>query len=302
MSQGYILVLVSLIYPTGKSMYVLETSQATNERAKALIYWVVFSLVSFIHGIIPYIPFASRMLQSIPYNHELLFIFFLWLQLPWTDGSSVVYRFIIPIVNRYMNRLPKPSLPGDNEKRNLVMRLIIDYFVPAKYRGNVLDILLHGGTIVFGIIFFFTPSFLTGLGCLLVGIVFPYYASMSVLGQEALISSKAVSDQAEELEAYHKLKLELCDKMLWWIQYWIVYFTFSFLFDAMTTAFNLDAIPLWYHGKLATIMWLQLPMTRGAEALNKHISAMVTSMSRIFSLGVGGVSAGGSVQSPRNRS
>jgi len=220
---------------------------------------VVFSLVPAIHNIVGYLPFASALIDSIPYLQEFGFCFFLWLQLPWTDGSSMIYETLIPLIN---NKLQSFTMPGflvsfQKTLQNPYLSVFINAVVPDPYRSNVMAVLFQGGTLVSGLPFFFTADYFTGLASIFIGILVPYYASVSVLSQ-------AQSSNKVDKSVFH-----------WWLKYWIIFLCFSYFYDAFTIALNLSHFPYWYQLKLGIIYWLQLPLTAGANKLYDRIISPV---------------------------
>jgi hypothetical protein len=62
-----------MIYPIWNSIASIE-SQDLLQKRKAITYWIVFSVPSFIIGSIEYIPFGSKILGSIPHSAGTLVI------------------------------------------------------------------------------------------------------------------------------------------------------------------------------------------------------------------------------------
>ena len=98
-----------------------------------------------------------------------------------------------------------------------------------------------GSVVLIGSLFILTPGFLTKIGCLLVGYVYPIYASM--------ISLKG----KEKKTAY------------WWLLYFLVLVSLSTTLNTVEPV--LGWLPLWYHSRLVLFIWLQLPYFRGAKVL-----------------------------------
>jgi len=273
-SQGYVLLVVSLLYPISNSIYSIEKSSVPNTKNRCLMYWVVFSVISFVHAVIPYVPFATRLFGAIPFLQELSFVFFIWLQLPWTDGSIVMYNYVIPFINKYLQRVSKPkilnSFNQNAEQQNFIIRLVINTIVPDKYRNNVLEILFQSGYLLCGFIFFFLPSYFAGLGCIIIGIGFPYYSSITILGLQ-----KQSARENNEIQ----------DKIVWWLKYWVVYFSFSYLHDGITVILNLEYFPFWYQIKLFIIYWLQLPISYGAITVYEKVIPMIFKILHKFGIG-----------------
>lgn len=65
-----------------------------------------------------------------------------------------------------------------------------------------------------------------------------------------------------------------------WLAYWTMYSLFDLAYGILTDMF--DWLPLWYHAKLAIILWLQLPYYRGASfMLEKGVQAAAAAASDV---------------------
>ena len=94
-SRGWTLVLASMVLPTIWSVRAVQLDD-DHAREGALMYWVVYAVCSVLYISISYIPFASSLLESVPYRDELVFFFLLWLQIPFTRGVEIMY-VVVPL-------------------------------------------------------------------------------------------------------------------------------------------------------------------------------------------------------------
>lgn len=93
---------------------------------------------------------------------EIFFVFCLWMQLPWTDGSYIMYSIIVPIVNKVSRApenpvltsiqlvaiIPLPgflkSVPGqDKESQKFMFFNLVSAFLPEQYKDKASSILFH---------------------------------------------------------------------------------------------------------------------------------------------------------------
>ena len=127
------------------------------------------------------------------------------------------------------------------QNSNFILRMLVGFRVISDEQRILFTEVLSDGSnvILLSLIFLVTPGFVTQVGCLLVGSGYPIYATV------ASVTNKIPRAQK------------------WWLMYWIVFVCFSLFHDFISVGFNW--LPLWYHLRLITIVWLQLPYFRGAE-------------------------------------
>lgn len=75
----------AVLYPAYSS-YKAVKSKSVREYVKWMMYWVVFAIFTFVET------FADMFVAWIPFYFELKICFLLWLIMPATKGSSVLYR------------------------------------------------------------------------------------------------------------------------------------------------------------------------------------------------------------------
>ena len=97
--------------------------------------------------------------------------------------------------------------------------------------------------ILMSLLFLFTPGFITYYGCLMVGYLYPIYASM------------------------YSVSIEQKNMCLWWLTYMIVFNIVFLILDMVEPM--LGWIPIWpeNHLRLLLFIWLQLPYFRGAQVI-----------------------------------
>ena len=125
------------------------------------------------------------------------------------------------------------------------------------------DILINGGQVLAGALFLFMPGFLTNIGCIVVGIALPVYASVNAIGRHvATVASGRTAESSDEKRSIFVLSVEGMNQ---WLKYWIFFFLITFIYDLAGVVF--DWAPFWYQCKLLMVLALQLPVIRGAERL-----------------------------------
>lgn len=207
------------------------------ELEEGLKYWIIWGLFSSAIGFASLF-ITSRMAQYLYIPHRVSVSVLIWMHLPWTNGTMLLYSIISPMIHPYANRIPEPE-PDD--RTNLLFRtLSLTRLVPDLYVNAIRDVWAQGPAMI-GFIFIFTPGFITARGCLLVGMAFPAYISIGVL------------TTAEKRN------------MPWWTTYFLVLACVEYLVEAIGAAFSW--VPLFYHMKLISIFWLQFPYFRGAQRL-----------------------------------
>lgn len=96
-----IAVTVGFIYPAYASYKALE-SKSPHAAAQWLTYWVVFSLFTVLEY------FADWLISWLPFYYLLKLAFILWLQLPQTQGATVLYlKGIQPFVKKHEEEIDR---------------------------------------------------------------------------------------------------------------------------------------------------------------------------------------------------
>jgi hypothetical protein len=213
-----------------------------------LQYWVLRSFaVCFLSVISLFIP-AFVVPYLIP-PVKLSNMFLAWLHAPITRGDLILYDLLSPFVNPYANRLKDVSDQGGNEQSNFLLRSLVTFRVLPEQYGNLLKDLWAQGPALVGLIFLFTPGFVTARGALCLGLGFPAYITMGALSQ----------DRRRNYE--------------WWLLYFTVVVSMEYIASGLEVAFSW--LPLFYHIKLVLMMWLQFPYFRGAQKIFDAIFASV---------------------------
>jgi hypothetical protein len=217
-----------------------EAAAAVEQNTAAVSHWLRLWVVIAASTLLTAIPFVPFALSYVTCYHEVRFVALLWLMLPATDGATVAFSLLVPLINRHVKAIPK--MPVDAAKSNLVLRALVFARVISERRQQQLqEVLSHGGSIILlATVFFFTPGFVTQYGCILVGVAFPLYES--VLAQRA------------------PPRRSSC---VWWLTYWLAYVVAKFAHAHLSA--RLGSLPLWSHVELAATIWLQLPYFRGAQ-------------------------------------
>lgn len=202
-----------------------------------LRYWILWGMAVCIGGFLSF--FCTQRMQAyIVVPVKLSVPFMLWLHLPWTQGSNVLYNIVSPIVNPYANKIGREN---NNERANSVFSAMSILRIFPESRVHFLKDMWAQGPAVFGLMFLFAPGFLTYRGCLLIGMALPAYISIG------LVESRETRN------------------MEWWLVYFVVLSVVEYLVNGIGAAFSW--LPFFYHAKLILILWLQFPYFRGAQKI-----------------------------------
>ena len=206
-----------------------------------LSYW---AMASFAWLIWQFPILGAAVFQRWSYFKITVLGYVLWLQLPLTNGASVGLWRLKGFIEGYV-RVRK--LDVSREKSAFVLRMLVGMgLISDEQRIAFVEAMYDGSSIILlGFVFFLTPGFLTAYGCLLVGTVYPMYASVASACSQVARAQK------------------------WWLVYWIVFICFSNVHSVLGKFFGW--LPLWYHVRLLVIMWMQLPYTRGAEKIFRTV-------------------------------
>lgn len=211
-----------------------------------LKYWVLWSFagcaVSMISLFLPRFVLAFVTVPTYVCN-----IFLAWIHSPVTRGDIALYTLLSPLFNPYTNRIrdvgagAAARATGETEAANFLMRALVTFRVLPEQHVHLMKDMWSQGPALAGLLFIFTPGFVTARGCMLVGFGFPAYVTMGALAEKT----------ARRYE--------------WWLSYFCVAVALDYVVSAAGS--ELSWLPLFYHAKLLLMMWLQFPYFRGAQKL-----------------------------------
>lgn len=235
---------VGNVVPLVRGFYILHNVPESPRKRRLvfswLSYWVVFNSLLLLRQL----PFAAKYAFDTPAGNYFMFVIASWMCLPITDGAKIALVLLLRFVNSKIKAIRKPAQLKD---ANVLFRLMVSMGVLSDQQRRVIESIVmdSGSVILLGMCFIVTPGFITRIGCLLVGYVYPIYAAM--------VTVKGKSKKP----AY------------WWLTYFIVFAMVTILLDTIDPVFRW--VPLWYHARLLMFMWLQLPYFRGAEFLYRNV-------------------------------
>ena len=253
---------------SGATPTTIETTRKT-----WLSYWAMIATAYLIWSF-PIV--GATVIQRFEIFRLLLLAFVVWLQSPLTDGADLGLIILKKLLGRYVREVRTTVTP---ENSNFVLRMLVGFRIITDEQRIVFTEVVSDGSnvILLSLIFLVTPGFVTRVGCLLVGIGYPMYATVAAVTNHIPRAQK------------------------WWLIYWVAFVTFTMMHDFISIGF--DWLPLWFHIRLCIIVWLQLPYFRGAEFLflkivskwrNIQTSARRESMGNGSSGGSSGSVSGGS--------
>lgn len=236
-----------------------------------LRYWSVLSVCLFIEQF----PVTGHFLSIIPVWPELRLAFALWLQLPVTRGCDWAFAVVVPLLDKYVKKLPALQMAQNQvnsatmEQRGVIVTVLSALgIVSAKTGKKLLKATEMNGTlIVVSVPFMLSPSFITKIGVLIVGLAFPAHASTAcVLELEHLkVNMKKrdhpLEEAAGESQAPHT---DAGDQSVFWLEYWVVYVLFSLVHAPLATVFGWW-FPLWDQFHLAILLWMQITYFSGSR-------------------------------------
>lgn len=209
----------------------------------SLKFWVLWSVGRCAVGLFTlFVPaFVSDFLAVPIYLRT---IFMLWMHSPFTRGDITLYAWIGPLISPYANRLQDmENRPRDdrNDATNILMRTLVAIRVLPEKHVHFLSDMWSQGPALSGLMFVFTPGFVTARGCSVVAFGFPAYFVIGTLGEK-------------RTRRYE-----------WWLSYYCVAVAADYVINAIST--ELSWLPFFFHLKLLAMMWLQFPYFRGAEKI-----------------------------------
>ena len=199
-------------------------------------FWILWAVVNTIIGVLSFFV-TSGMAYYLNVPTRALAVLLCWMHCPWTDGTSLMYQHLGPLIFTSDFSVKERA----NEQANVVFRTLkMLNVIPEKYLNMMSDCWKQGPALL-GIMFLFTPGFITFRAGLVIGMLLPAYnASNSISTQD-------------------KRNLD------WWLTYFSVLAILEYLVTGLLAAFSW--LPLFYHVKLLALLWLQFPYFRGAQRL-----------------------------------
>ncbi|KAL0583625.1 hypothetical protein ABG067_006438 [Albugo candida] len=222
-----------------------------------LRFWIVWScgfcLMSISSFFIP--SFVTAYIKPSKYWSNL---FLLWLQLPILRGSSMLYyvisRFYQPCTTTRWGHFGQANMTNAQSettaRSNLILRTFMAISNISERHIAVLQDVWSQGPALCGLIFLFTPGFITSRGCYIIGFGFPAHSVILTL------------HRSNQLKRYE-----------WWLCYYIVLASVEYTYYGVEQAFSW--MPLFYHAKLLILLWLQFPYFQGAQRLLDRFYANV---------------------------
>lgn len=213
---------------------------AREQEAELLRFWSVFGVVWAARSVARY--FTPALFEALLDRLDtFLFFFLIWLQISLTRGADVLFPLLASALRQ--SRYLRANATTGAEQLNIFLRVLVSVgAVPPERAAVIASTLTESGVVLIGIVFFITPRSATFIGTLLTGYAVPVYISV----YSATPASQPIARHT-------------------WLSYWtafsVVEAGYAYLADSC------DWIPLWYHFKLALILWLQVPYYRGAASM-----------------------------------
>lgn len=277
---------LSTALPAARTLLALSGSPG--EQELCLRYWVVWAFAGTVWGLLQAVPFASSLstrvmsplLRRLPVLLEVPFYAFLWLQVPSRRGLLVAYGALAPELQRraHTGRTLLPSLPA---RVTSALELVMATAFGLQTASALAELVHEAATLMFGLIFLLTPTPIAAVGLLLLALGGPMVRSIDALdsGVETA-SARGVGNGAEGRDAARKGQL----------RYWLSYAVLCGGLRALQPA--LRWVPFATHWQLLAVLWLQLPIVRGATRL---LGQLVPPILRLRA----GASASTTIRTPR---
>lgn len=239
-----------------------------------LRYWTVLSVCLLWEQF----PVTGHFLGIIPVWPEMRLAFALWLQLPTTRGCDWAFMVIVPFLDRYVKKLPLMTdkttglLQQGEQQRGLVVTMLSTMGIVSKKTGKKLlkATEANGNLILVSIPFLLSPTFVTKIGVLVVGLAFPAQASTTCIleiehfKQELERRKKDCDDAPQQQPTDEDNSSHSGEVSVFWLEYWIVYVLFSLLHGFLAGGFGWW-FPLWDQMHLVMLLWMQITYFSGAH-------------------------------------
>ena len=101
---GWVLltVIMTVVYPSVKSIQALETKDTDEDDKYWLTYWILFGIFTLLDS------FGGIVLNFIPFYPYLKLLFFIYLMHPKTQGAAFIYStFVKPILSQHKDKIQR---------------------------------------------------------------------------------------------------------------------------------------------------------------------------------------------------
>lgn len=210
------------------------------------------------------VPYAHKLDIWMPLVGELKLSILLWVLIPFTRGSDMIVN-VVSIVLDYAlgSKLLEAQEQRLQSSKLQAMLWAVLFFLKQEHRDFLSSIAQDGKVLVF-LIFFPTPSsFMARLGFLLAGLGYPVYRSIEVLARHKMYS-KQQNDTSRRAPADSGPSEFVNEQLSQWLIYWVI-FALAQVSAEVAVGKMAGWIPLYWHGWLLFVIFLQLPYFNGAR-------------------------------------
>lgn len=269
----------------------MDNATRFKEERTLLTFWVAFGLVWAIRSLTWYL--CPSVLESFMTMVDTwMFYLFIWAQVSLTNGARFGYALFTSFLRkrgiispkirnnttaRTMNALSNETAKETVHQLGLVMRLLSSLRIfDAIKSGRIWRVLTDSGAVAgIAIVFLAVPRMVTFLATVCLGVALP--AVKTAITLENSLNDQPISP-ANENEPDDFLDLELQRHN--WLAYWSVFSLLDAIYASGTEKFGW--LPLWYHVKMAIILWLLIPRFRGTvivlDYLMSHVGLLLSTM------------------------
>jgi len=242
-SRSWLFPVGAVVYPLVKVVYT--GADVGTESIRESVFWLRYFVALALLILIEELP----LLRKIPIFSELRCIYAFWLMFPWCQGGRVMCS-IISNFNQKKYLIDSPLLSFIVGRTRMVASIVLPFMGLSPAMMQALEGgLLQLSTVPLGLS---TPYYAN----ILLGVVYPMFASLSVL-KDALDQHVIVTEEQREL-------------VVFWLRYFIT-FRLVDQFVALDLPGILRWIPflgwVWKLCRLLLLLWLQLPGLRGSDTI-----------------------------------
>ena len=223
-----------------------------------LTYWILWAAIRTCIGLLSFF-ITDRMAQFFAIPYFFLIVLVVWMLLPYTSGTVLLFDLCGPILHAnahvLSSKIDKQKQENFKAQASIIFTTLTALrIVPEVYITAITD-LWSQGPVLLGVFFLFTPGFVTYRGGLLVGLAFPAYRAIGAL----------IARDQRNVE--------------WWLTYFVVLAGCTYLTMGFSSIFAW--LPLFYHAQLVGLFWLQFPYFRGANVVwNLFMAIFVKTQTR----------------------
>lgn len=267
----------------------LKSAAKQYDELSSVTYWMRYWTVIAVPLMAEQLPVSGHVLSVLPFWPPMRTLYAAWLQLPGTNGAHLGFEAVVPLAGRYWGKIAVAA-PSEKTGNFLLSQMVNFLPIPESVKNQIFEVLSTGGIfVVLAVPFLVFPPLIVNAAATIAGLARPIYTSITAIvalesaANEVMQKVNDPNERAAMTAQRRSIIRSIQDVQVpenltvagsslqctQWLEYWVVYTIFMFVYGALTTVFFW--FPLWFHMQLVVTLWLQLPYYRGSRAVFKQL-------------------------------